>query len=48
MRFEFDTNNTADMKTRTVLLFNLAKELKLLSDIFKLSVLVVNQVSRLV
>jgi len=45
VRFEFDSSSTSDMRVRTVLLFQLAKELKLLSDIFKLSILVVNQVS---
>eukprot|EP01032_Pedospumella_encystans_P009388 gene9388-11051_t len=44
VRFEFDSSSTSDMRVRTVLLFQLAKELKLLSDIFKLSILVVNQV----
>eukprot|EP01032_Pedospumella_encystans_P009253 gene9253-10910_t len=44
VRFEFDSSSTSDMRIRTVLLFQLAKELKLLSDIFKLSIVVVNQV----
>lgn len=48
VRFEFDSSSTSDMRVRTVLLFQLAKELKLLSDIFKLSIVVVNQVSYLV
>lgn len=44
MRFEYDNRSAQEMKARTVLLFNLAKELKLLADIFKLSIVVVNQV----
>ena len=45
MRFEFDSSKVQEMRARTSVLFALARELKLLSDIFKIAVVVVNQVS---
>jgi hypothetical protein len=45
VRFEFDHRSAQEMKERTILLFRLAKELKLLSDIYKMAIIVVNQVS---
>jgi hypothetical protein len=44
VRFEFDSRRAEDMRARTALLFELARELKLLSDIFKIGIVVVNQV----
>lgn len=44
VRFEYDNRSADDMRARTILLFSLARELKLLSDIFKIGVIVVNQV----
>lgn len=45
VRFEFDSSKVQEMRARTSVLFALARELKLLSDIFKIAVVVVNQVS---
>jgi hypothetical protein len=45
VRFEFDSRRAEDMRARTALLFALARELKLLSDIFKIAIVVVNQVN---
>jgi hypothetical protein len=44
VRFEYDSRSAQDMRARTALLFALARELKLLSDIFKIGIVVVNQV----
>lgn len=44
VRFEYDNRSAQEMKARTILLFSLARELKLLADIFKLAIVVVNQV----
>ena len=45
IRFEYDSKSSEDMRDRTVFIFQLAKQLKWLSDIFKIGVLVINQVT---
>lgn len=44
LRLEFDTSRAEEMRTRTALLFRLARQLKLLSDIFGIGIVVLNQV----
>lgn len=44
VRTDYDTNSMKDMSLRTTLLFKVAKELKWLSDIHKVCVVVINQV----
>lgn len=46
VRTEYDSSSSRDMKLRTALLFRVAKELKWLSDIHNLCIVVINQVSR--
>ena len=48
IRFEYDTTSAADMKQRTIVLFQLAKRLKWIADTFKVAVVVVNQVGKAV
>lgn len=45
IRFEYDTMSTDDMRDRTTFMFQLAKQLKWLSDVFRMGVLVINQVT---
>ena len=47
VRNEYDTNRGDEMRARTTTLFKVAKQLKWLSDTFKLAVIVVNQVKLL-
>jgi hypothetical protein len=44
VRFEYDVTQEAQMKDRTVFLFNFARQLKWISDIHHIAILVVNQV----
>lgn len=44
VRTEYDSSSSADMALRTSLLFRVAKELKWISDIFKVCIVVINQV----
>jgi DNA-repair protein XRCC3 len=45
IRTEFDSSNSNDMKSRTMVLFSLATKLKWLADTYNLCVVVVNQVT---
>ena len=45
VRTEYDSSSSKDMTLRTALLFRVAKELKWLSDIHKLCIVVINQVA---
>ena len=45
VRNDYETKSVSDMSLRTVLLFKVAKELKWLADIYKVCVLVINQVT---
>jgi RecA/RadA recombinase len=47
VRTEYDSSSSADMALRTALLFRVAKELKWISDIFKVCIVVINQVCKL-
>ncbi|KAJ1392773.1 P-loop containing nucleoside triphosphate hydrolase protein [Ochromonadaceae sp. CCMP2298] len=44
VRFEYDSAKAQEMQARTKLLFSLGRELKLLADIFRICIVVVNQV----
>jgi Rad51 len=44
VRTEYDSSSSQDMALRTSLLFRVAKELKWLSDVHKICVVVINQV----
>jgi Rad51 len=46
VRTEYDASSSADMALRTALLFRVAKELKWISDIFKVCIVVINQVCK--
>ena len=48
VRTEYDTSSSKDMALRTSLLFRLAKELKWLSDIFHVCIVVINQVNTII
>lgn len=44
IRHEYDAMNAADMRDRTNFVFRFSKQLKWLSDVFQLGILVINQV----
>jgi RecA/RadA recombinase len=44
VRFEYDNKSSIEMRERTALLFNLSRQLKWLSDIFHVAVVIINQV----
>ena len=46
VRTEYDSSSSTDMALRTCLLFRVAKELKWISDIFKVCIVVINQVCK--
>lgn len=46
IRHEYDAMDADDMRDRTNFVFSFAKQLKWLSDTFKIGILVVNQVSK--
>jgi Rad51 len=46
VRTEYDASSSGDMALRTALLFRVAKELKWISDIFKVCIVVINQVCK--
>jgi RecA/RadA recombinase len=44
LRYEYNTQSKDDMNERTQYLFNVAQQLKFLSETFNLAVVIVNQV----